>query len=334
MAQKVLVTPHLLDKTSGPHLGPLSQTDLEVIYQPVGFDTIQPGNIEQLLTDDVVAMLASTEPLTREVLQNSSLKIIARLGVGFDSVDIAAATELGIAVTITPGTLEVSVAEQTLAMLLGITRQVIERDKEVRSGVWKREPMPRLAGRTFAMVGCGRIGREVIPRMLGMGMRVLIYDPHLRVDLLPENANVHRTKSLEQVWAEADVVSLHAPCNAETEKLINSETLKKMKSTSILLNTSRGGLVDEVALAEALHQGAIWAAGLDVFQQEPLPLDSPLFGCPNLLMASHMGGLDHDSSRLAGTLSAQCIVDIMHGNWPDACLVNPEVKSRWKWDQP
>lgn len=325
---RVLVTPHLLRRENGPFAQILTAAGLEVVFPPGDVDTVAAGQIEPLL-DGIDAMLASTEPLTRDLLSRTKLRVIARQGVGYDSVDVPGATDLGIAVTITPGTLEESAAEHTVALLLGLTRDIIGRDHEVRSGQWLRKPLPRMAGRTIGIVGLGRIGRAVVPRVQGLGMKVIAFDPF--ADLSFAAANNVRMVSLNELLETADVVSLHSPSTADTAHLINRDSLARMKPDAILLNTSRGPLVDEEALASALHAGHLFGAALDVFKAEPLPLNSPLIGAPRLLLCSHMGGLDVESNIAASSLAAQCIVDLYQGRWPESCVVNRDLSGRWKW---
>src|SRR5262245_42247732 len=169
---RVLVTPTVLRNIPGPYADVLRAGGFEIVYPPEGCDTMRHENLLPLLAG-ADAMLASVEKMTRDVLAGSKLRAVARAGVGYDSVDIAAATDLGIAVTITPGTLEESVAEHTVAMMLGVSRTLVQRDREVRAGKWTRKPMPRMAGKTFGIVGLGRIGRAVVPKVQGLGMRVI-----------------------------------------------------------------------------------------------------------------------------------------------------------------
>ncbi len=325
---RVLVTPHLLRRQPGPYAKILEAAGLEIVYPPGNLETVAPGVVEPLL-HNIDAILASTEPLSRDLLSRTKLRVIARQGVGYDSVDIPGATELGIVVTITPGTLEESAAEHTVAMLLGVTRDLVGRDREVRTGHWLRQPLPRMAGKTFGIVGLGRIGRAVVPRVQGLGMRVIAFDPFADHNFAAAH-NVSMV-SLEEVLATADVVSLHSPSTTDTAHLINRDSLAKMKATAILLNTSRGPLVDEEALASALHAGHLLGAALDVFKVEPLPLNSPLLNAPRLLLCSHMGGLDVESNIAASSLAAQCIADLFHGRWPEHCVVNKQLASGWKW---
>jgi phosphoglycerate dehydrogenase-like enzyme len=283
----------------------------------------------KLALRDVDAMLASTDPLNRDVLAGSTLRVVARQGVGYDSVDVSAATDLGIVVTTTPGVLEECVAEHTIALLLGVTRDLVRRDREVRAGNWSRRSLPRMAGKTLGIVGLGRIGRAVVPRAQGLGMRVIAHDPFADVEYARER-DVELCP-LDELLATADVVSLHSPSTPETANLINARTLARMKRGAVLINTARGGLVDEDALCEALRSGHLLGAALDVFKQEPLPADSPLAKLDNVLLCTHMAGLDLESVRDGSVLAAQCIVDLYQGRFPERCVVNKSLRDTWKW---
>jgi len=325
---RVLVTPTILRHMPGLYSDTLLQGGFEIVYPPDSCDTMKRENLLPLLAG-CDAMLASVEKMTREVLAGTKLRAIARLGVGYDSIDIAAATDLGIAVTITPGTLEESVAEHTVALLLGVTRQLVQRDREVRTGHWTRVPMPRIAGRTFGIVGLGRIGRAVVPKVQGLGMKVIAFDPFADQELASQVGVT--LMSLSELLQTADVVSLHTTTTPETANMINRQTLAQMRPGSILVNTGRGALVDEEALCEALERGHLFGAALDVFKTEPLPLDSPLLKYDNVLLCTHMGGLDWESQTAASNLAAKCIVDLYHGRWPEACVINRELRDRYKW---
>jgi phosphoglycerate dehydrogenase-like enzyme len=213
--------------------------------------------------------------------------------------------------------------------MLGVSRGLAQRDREVRAGNWSRKPMPRMAGRTFGIVGLGRIGRAVAAKAQGLGMRTIAFDPfadpsaahRLNVTLMP----------LDDLLQTADVVSLHTTTTPETTNLINRQTLARMKPGSILINTGRGALVDEDALCDAIESGHLFGAGLDVFKTEPLPRDSRLLKYDNILLCTHMGGLDTESTVAMGNLAAQCIVDLHQGRWPEPCVVNCDLRSRYKW---
>lgn len=325
---RVLVTPPMWNQRPGSYRDILEQAGFEVAYPPAAADLNQPDCLRQVL-QGVDALLASIEPLTRGILAESQLRVVARAGVGYDSVDVAAATELGIAVTITPGAVDVSAAEHTIALLLCLTRGLIERDRQVRTGVWERRALPQLAGKTLGIVGLGRIGKAVAVRARGLQMKVIAYDPQPDREFAGQQDIGLR--SLDDLLREADVVSLHLPSVPETADIINADSLAKMKRGAILINMSRGATVDEAALAEALRSGHLFGAGLDVFKQEPLPLDSPLLKLDNVVLCTHTGGLDEFSEVAMTSMAAQSIVDLYQGRWPEKCVVNRSLRDGWKW---
>jgi phosphoglycerate dehydrogenase-like enzyme len=326
---RILVLPTVLYGNHGPYRQALEAAGVEIVYPPNGKS---PTTVEALLPllDGVSGALAGMEPFTREVMaQCPQLRAIARMGVGYDAIDVPAATELKVAVAITPGTNEISVAEHAIALLCGVMRGFPGRDAEVRGGDWKRKSLPRMSGKTMGLVGLGRIGRAVVPRARGLGMKVIAHDPYPDAEFAQKNEV--RLVSFNQLLAESDIVSLHLPATTITADLINSTTLAMMKPGSVLINTARGNLVDEDAVAEALRSGHLSAAGLDAFKIEPLPLDSPLLSAPNVLLAPHMGGLDHESEVAMSLLAAQCLVKLNRGEWPEGCVVNDQIRSDWKW---
>ncbi|MBX7167845.1 MAG: phosphoglycerate dehydrogenase [Pirellulales bacterium] len=325
---RVLVTPFMLHHQPGPYLDALSSAGLEAVYPTGGRSLMDP----QLLTEDlrgVDAVLAGMEPFNRDVLAASKLRVIARMGVGYDAIDVAAATRGGTLITITPGTNEPSVAEQTLALILGIYRGFPGRDHEARSGHWKRQTLPRLAGKTLGLIGLGRIGRALVPRALGLGLKIMACDP--MADAAFAAAHQVRLCSLDELLAEADIVSLHCPRTPETENLINAAALARMKSGSVLINTARGEVVDEMALVDALRSRHLLGAGLDVFRVEPLPADHPLTKLDNVLLSPHMGGLDHESVVAMSHKAAWCIGELFQKRWPDGCVVNHSLREGWHW---
>jgi len=300
----------------------------EIVYPPTDADRRDPATLLRML-DGVDAILASVEPLSRDILSQSNLRVVARSGVGYDSVDVTAATELGIVVTIAPGEVEKSAAEHTIALLLCLTRGLIERDQNARAGRWIVRARPRIAGNTLGIVGLGRIGKEVATRAIGLGMEVVAFDP------LPDQEFAARHGvtlcSFDELLATADVVSLHLPTTPETADIINAGALRKMKKGAIFVNTSRGATVDEDALCDALASGHLFGAALDVFKREPLPLDSPLLKLENVVLCTHLGGLDEVSEVAMPATAAQCIVDLHEGRWPDKCVVNKELRDGWSW---
>lgn len=328
---RVLIAPKVLQDVTGPYRDVLADAGFELIY-PESVESL--GEVSGLLATlrdfEIDAVIAGMEPFTAEVLEKSRLRVIARMGVGYDLVDVPAATQHGVAVTITPGTNEPSVAEQMFALLLAVSRAVVTRqEREVRSGHWRRQARTRLAGKTLGLVGLGRIGKAIVPRATGFGMSVIACEP--MPDRQFTEAHGVRLCTLDELLREADVVSLHAPATPETLDMINADSLAKIKRGAILINTARGTLVDEDALVDSLRSGHLLGAGLDVFKVEPLPLDSPLLELDNVVLAPHMAGLDVESEVAMSRLAAQCIADLHQGRWPEGCVVNETIRTGWKW---
>ncbi|QDV36857.1 phosphoglycerate dehydrogenase [Tautonia plasticadhaerens] len=296
---------------------------------PEGGDVLPESSLREALPG-CEAIVAGGERLPADLIAACPrLRVIARTGVGYDAVDVPAATERGVVVTITPGTNQESVAEQAFGLLLAVTRRVALNDRLIRAGGWDRTIALPLRGRTLGLVGLGRIGRAMVPRARAFGMRVLAFDA------VPDPAfdaehQVGR-RSLDDLLAESDVVSLHLPLTASTLDLIDDARLSRMRPGSILLNTARGGLVDEYALHRALLSGHLAGAGLDVYKVEPPPLDHPLVALPNVVSSPHIGGVDTLSMADMAEMAARCIVDLKEGRWPADCVVNPEVGPGWAW---
>jgi phosphoglycerate dehydrogenase-like enzyme len=329
MPPRVLVTPPVLTRNAGPYYDVLKAAGCEVVY-PTGDAEFGKGDALVKQLEGIDAVLCSVEPYTRDVLAKSKLRVVARVGVGFDSVDVPAATDHKVAVCITPGTNENSVAEQAFSLIFSVFREVAVRDAEIRAGQWRRNTVRRLAGNTLGLVGLGRIGRAMVGRAHGLGLHVVAYDPYADKTWAAQN-NV-RLLSFDELLAAADVVSLHMPCTAETTNLINRDSLNKMKRDAVLINTSRGGLVDEDALFEALQSKRIFGAGLDVLKQEPPPKDHPFFKLKNVTLAPHMGGIDQTALDAMAQLGAECIVALHKTNRaPDGCVVNAKELGDWKW---
>lgn len=326
--RRVLVTPPLLRTGEWPYRAPLEQAGLEIVYPDPGVDVF---NAKQLVgaLEGISAVVAGVEPYDAEVLAQSKLRVVARVGVGYDAIDVPAATCGGTAVTITPGTNENSVAEQTIALIFGVYRGVALRDRQTRAGHWIREQLPRLAGRTIGLVGLGRIGKAVAWRAQGLGLEVISHDP-----FTPPSAAAElgiRMVSLDELFTTADIVSLHCPSSPQTHHLIRASNLAKMKPTAVLVNTARGSLVDEADLAAALKAGKLWGAGLDVFEVEPPAADNPLLHLDQVVLAPHVAGVDVESIRAMSTMAAECVAKLSVGVWPEGCVVNDSLRDGWKW---
>jgi D-3-phosphoglycerate dehydrogenase len=324
---KALIAPLALANLEGQHLQ---------ILRDAGFELVFPGLPHQLSEEELLALLPGTtaaiagmEPYTPRVLEACpTLRVIARVGVGYDAVDIPATTARGVAVTIAPGTNQDSVAEHTFCFILGLSRRLVAKHNAMKAGRWERGITLPVRGSTLGIVGLGRIGKAVAIRGEAFGMRLVAYEP------FPDNAfaAAHKIEflSLERLLAQSDFVSLHLPLDAGSRQMINKRTLGLMKKTAFLVNTARGGLINEHDLAEALRAGTIAGAALDVFEKEP-PVDSPLPGLENVLLTPHEAGIDRKSLQDMALSASQAVVDLSRGKWPAEKIVNPEVKERFRW---
>jgi phosphoglycerate dehydrogenase-like enzyme len=274
------------------------------------------------LAGDAVAAIVSTDPFDREVFAAAPLlRAIARVGVGTDSIDLAAATDAGVVVMTTPGANRETTADHALALILAALRRVVEHDTSIRRGEWLRAgPMTpwELNHTTVGLVGCGEIGQAVARRLRGFDADVLVSDP-----AGPPMRDAEAV-SLSELLRRSDVVSLHAPLTAATAGLIGDAELRLMRSSAVLVNTSRGGLIDEQALADALRGGRLRAAALDVFVDEP---DVPrVFAeLPNVVLTPHIGGLSERSIASMTERATAHVLDALRGTPDVAVVANPAV---------
>jgi len=324
---RVLIMPAALFGVTGPHVEMLHKTGFEVHYPDRGDLTGEKETILALC--GAAATIAGGEPYNQRVVSSlPDLRVISRWGVGVDRIDLDAVTRRGVAVTITPASNHEAVAEHALALLLALSRSIVRQNREVRQGVWNKAPLLPLRGRTLGLIGLGRIGRSVALRAAQFRMRLLAYDS--APDLAFAGTSGIELVDLDTLLAEADYVSLHLPLTPSSIGLINRETLSRMKPGSFLLNTSRGGLVVEADLVSALESGHLAGAGLDVFRQEPPPIENPLFQLENVVVTAHMAGVDIQSSIDMAVKAAQNIIDLYKGIWPEDTIVNPAVGRSWR----
>lgn len=272
---------------------------------------------------DADAVMVRESPIDAGAIRGMQrCKVIVRYGVGVDNIDRAAARECRIAVANVPdyGASE-DVATHAVALLLAVARRIVTRDRDVRRGSWnvsRAEPMHRLAGATLGMIGCGRIGRSFAAKMRGMGVaRVLVHDPQL--GSWPEGI---AAAEIDEICRAADFVSLHAPLTAQTRHVIDARRLALMKPTAILINTARGGLVDEAALARALRERRIFGAGLDVLEREPPPADDPLLGLDGVVLSDHTGWYSEQAVESLQSQAAAEVARVLRGE-PPLNWVNP-----------
>lgn len=264
----------------------------------------------------------------RELAMAPRLRVVARHGVGYDLVDVAALTARGVPLTITPDANAASVAEHALMLLLAVARRVTAYDARVRALRWGTDPaLPTfdLAGRAALVVGYGRIGARVARLLDALGMRVAVHDPGVPAGTVRGAGHVP-APDLHAALGEADAVTLHLPASAGTRGMVDARFLGAMRRGAVLINTARGALVDEGALAGALRSGQVAVAGLDVLAEEPAVASSPLLGLPNVVLTPHSAATTAEGMRRMGMDAARCVLDVLEGRGPDPeCVVNPEA---------
>lgn len=289
------------------------------------------GELEELieLAPQADAVLTCWKPVTSEVLEAAPrCTVVARYGVGLDNIAVERATELGIVVTNVPDFCVDEVSDHTLALILALRRHVQSFARQTSAGVWDNTaagPMHRLRGQTLGLVGYGRTGRAVAAKARALGMQVLAFAPS-RVGVAGE-PGVRFATSLEEVLSAADVVSLHLPSTPQTRKLIAARELGLMKPNAILINTSRGVLVDGAALARAVDEGTIAGAGLDVMAEEPPDPEDPLLSSEQIIVTPHAAFSSEESTAELRRRASRHVADVLHGDVPST-IVNPAVLER------
>jgi len=264
--------------------------------------------------------------LSRKVLENlSKCKVVSRYGVGVDSVDLKAATDLGIIVANVPDYCMDEVADQTVSMILALIRKIVFFDKQVKAGVWDfREGIPihRIKGKTMGLIGCGKIGLEVARRISGFGVKVIAFDPYLAK--APAGIEL---KDFDSVLKESDMISVHCPLNQATRHLIGEREFRKMEKKPIVINTSRGPIVDEEALTRAIEQNRISGAGLDVLEKEPPGAGHPLLSRDNVVFSPHISFYSVESISELKRRTAKNVADVLTAKWPGS-VVNSDVHGK------
>lgn len=317
MPRKVLVTSPKFIEFESYVRGFLQEHDCEIVEH----DRHRVMNEEELarIIGPAEGLVTGLELVTERVFaQAPNLKVVSAGGVGHDHIDLDAANRHGVAVCICAGCNNHSVAELTFGLLLGLARQIYTADRAIRAGQWTRVTGPELWGKTIGIVGLGRVGKSVALLARGFGMRVLASDIVWDVTF----ANEHQISyvPLPRLLAEADVVSLHCPLTARTRKLIDARAIERMKPSAYLINTARGPVVDEPALVDALSNGRIAGAGLDVFETEPRE-NNPYIGFPNVILTTHVGGASNEAVARSLELALMNVTAVLDGR-PPVCQVN------------
>lgn len=288
---KLVISTSSFDTAHNPAIQKLLKAGMHIVGNPHK-RKLTEAEVTALLDTDTIGMIAGVEPLTRNVLTAATgLKVISRCGAGMDTVDLATAAERNITVSNTPEAPAQSVAELTMGLILSALRRVQQTDRLVRKNEWPRIQGQLLAAQTVGIIGLGHIGKRVARLCQAFEARVIACDP----GLTPQNVSPASVElvSLNTLLAESDIISLHLPYSEATCHLLDSHAFDRMKTGVIVINAARGGLIDEVALNQALTDGKIGVAALDVFENEPYT--GPLLACENIILTSHIGSLAKES---------------------------------------
>jgi len=315
---------------------PIAQDGLNILEDEASVDVrvgLDEGELVRIIGEYDALVVRSGTKVTRRVIQAAhQLQVIGRAGVGVDNIDVEAATERGILVINTPDGNSIAAAEQTIALMMALARHTPQADASLRQRKWERKRFigVEVAGKTLGVIGMGRIGREVARRGRGLGMRVIAYDPYLS-GLLAERLGVELQDRLEDVLTEADFITLHVPLTPATRGMIGERELALVKPTARLINCARGGVVEEAALQDALENGRLAGAALDVFASEP-PWDSPLLDNPKVVVTPHLGASTQEAQVAVAVDVARQILDVLEGRPAahpvNAPLIPPEAQAQ------
>lgn len=328
----VLITPEAMRNVPGPYLKILRDAGFEIRYPKDAFFARGLCSEAETYAElaDCDATIASGEFYSESLLRRlPRLRVIARCGVGYDRVNVTAATACGIPVTITPQSNHEAVAELTLALLFAVAKSLVANDRKVRAGDWPRQLLLPIRGKTLGILGLGRIGSSLAYRAQPLGLKILAHEKAPNKEFV----RVHNVElvDFDQLLARSDFLSIHCPLNEETQGLFNRAAFARMKPGSFLLNTARGGMVVEADLVEALQSGHLRGAGLDVFELEPPDPSNPLLQMDNVVCSPHLAGNDEVSLESMGVEAATYITKLYQGEWPDGAVVNKELRNGWKW---
>ncbi|MGF1571865.1 MAG: phosphoglycerate dehydrogenase [Sumerlaeia bacterium] len=321
MTHKILVS----DKLSDDGLNVFKDAGFEVHHLP----EITQDEIKATIHEYDGWVVRSRSRATAEILVNAhKLRVIGRAGVGIDNVDVVAASKRGIIVMNTPAGNTISTAEHAISMMMSLARKIPAADASMREGKWDKKSFMgvELRGKTLGILGFGRIGQEVAQRMKAFQMTVIAYDPFVTTDGM-KHAGVSPA-SVDEICRTADFITIHTPLSAETKNLINAESLKTMKKSVRIVNCARGGIIDEQALAEALNNGTIAGAALDVFESEPIPEDHVLRNVKNIVITPHIAASTVEAQENVAIQVAEQIVDVLKNNKITNALNAPSIEPR------
>ncbi len=312
---RVLLTTTSFQDTPGVHHELLARAGFEIVRER---GPLSESRMLEL-AGQFDAYLCGDDALTRSVIQKSlpRLRVISKYGIGLDKIDLQAATDLRVPVLFTPGVNHTTVAEHTFALMLAAVRNLVVEANHVAQGRWTRITGTELCGKTLAIVGLGRIGREVAIRASAFGMRLIGHGRHWDEDFARQ-CGIVRVEALDDLLRQADVVSLHTKLTAQTRHLINSRNIGLLRPGAVIVNCARGELVELGALVKALKCGALLAYAADVLDQEPPPPDYPLLGLPNVVITPHIGSRTHESVQRQATCAVENLTLFLAGKPPIA----------------
>jgi D-3-phosphoglycerate dehydrogenase len=311
MTKKILITPKLFKNYKDKAYSLLKSKGYAIIDNTLG-RTMTEQEIVDRAAQEVVGIIVGLDPLPAVVLnQCKNLKAISRFGVGMDNIDLERAKELGIRVRNAAGTNSISVAELAIGLMFSAARMIPSIVLKVKKGSWEWFSGCELTGKKLGLIGGGQIGKEVAKRARGLEMEVVIYDPYFTDESFLAQYHIKRCHDIIEIFSHSDFISLHVPVTQETRKIINHQSLQAMKPNSIIINTSRGELVDEVALYEALSKGIIAAAAQDVFSSEPPSATEKLLKLDNFILTSHIGTCTHEAVEKMVKVSTENLLEML-----------------------
>jgi D-3-phosphoglycerate dehydrogenase len=310
---RILLTTTSYQDIPGPHHELLESTGVEIVRER---GPLSEARMLELV-GDFDAILCGDDLISRQVLDKAAprLKILSKYGIGVDKIDVAAATEMGIPLSFCPGVNHTTVAEHTFALMLALYRQLVEEVNFTRAGNWKRLTGHEIMGKTIGIVGLGRIGKEVATRAKAFGMTVIAYDVYWD-EAFAAAHDVARAASVAEVFEKSDVISLHTNLTEETREMVRAETIATMKDGVIILNCSRGEVVNNDDLAAALESGKVGGYGADVLDEEPPRPDHPLLKAKNCIVTPHIGSRTYESVQRQAMMAAQNLLHLLKGEKP------------------
>jgi D-3-phosphoglycerate dehydrogenase len=311
MVKKILVTPKSFKAYKDKAYPLLLEKGYEIIENNLG-RTMTEDEIINLAKENVVGIIIGVDPLSARVLEQcTDLKAISKYGVGMDNIDIERAKDLGIKVKNAVGTNNVSVAEAAIGLMFMAARHIYSSVSSVKNGSWDRVMGYELTGKKLGIIGGGQIGKEVAKRACGLAMEITIFDPYFNDDDFLNKYGIKRTTTLQDIFTHSDIISLHVPVTPETKGIVGSDALSSMKPSSFIINTSRGELIDEEALYEALQSKRIAGAAVDVFSSEPPAKEERLLTLDNFILTSHIGAFTHESVERMAMVSTNNLLDML-----------------------